>query len=47
MSWQTLYENNRNTIGSNPNLIKPGQVLQINASTDRETAEAYIVKPRR
>lgn len=23
MSWQTLYENNRNTIGGNPNLIKP------------------------
>ena len=45
ISWQTLYENNRNIIGNNPNLIKPGQVLQINASTNRETAESYIVKP--
>lgn len=28
-TWQTIYNNNREVIGSNPNLIKPGQVLKI------------------
>lgn len=28
-SWQTIYEQNKGIIGSNPNLIKPGQVLTI------------------
>ena len=28
-SWQKLYEANKSVIGSNPNLIKPGQVLTI------------------
>lgn len=28
-SWQAIYEQNKGTIGSNPNLIKPGQVLTI------------------
>jgi len=27
--WQTIYNANRQTIGGNPNLIKPGQVLTI------------------
>jgi LysM repeat protein len=27
--WSTIYESNRGVIGSNPNLIKPGQVLVI------------------
>lgn len=27
--WQALYSKNKSTIGSNPNLIKPGQVLQL------------------
>lgn len=28
-SWQTLYAWNKGTIGGNPNLIKPGQVLRV------------------
>lgn len=44
MSWQTLYENNKHIIGKNPNLIKVGQVLNINAGMNPETAECYIVK---
>jgi len=28
-SWQEIYEANKEVIGSNPNLIKPGQVLTI------------------
>ena len=28
VSWQTIYEKNKNVIGNNPNLIFPGQVLQ-------------------
>lgn len=28
-SWQAIYEQNKSVIGSNPNLIKPGQVLTI------------------
>ena len=28
-TWQNIYNNNRDIIGSNPNLIKPGQVLKI------------------
>ena len=28
-SWQKLYEANKSVIGSNPNLIKPGQILTI------------------
>lgn len=27
ISWQDLYEKNKNIIGGNPNLIKPGQIL--------------------
>ena len=29
-TWKKIYENNKDIIGSNPNLIKPGQVLKIN-----------------
>lgn len=29
-SWQKIYNDNKSVIGSNPNLIKPGQVLKIN-----------------
>lgn len=29
VSWQTIYNNNRSVIGSNPNLIQPGQALRI------------------
>ncbi len=29
VEWQTIYNNNREIIGSNPNLIQPGQVLKI------------------
>ena len=28
-TWQKLYEKNKNVIGNDPNLIKPGQVLKI------------------
>jgi nucleoid-associated protein YgaU len=28
-TWQKIYEDNKNTIGSNPNLIRPGQRLTI------------------
>ena len=28
-NWQTIYQQNKGVIGSNPNLIKPGQVLII------------------
>jgi nucleoid-associated protein YgaU len=27
VSWQTLYNENKSVVGSNPNLILPGQVL--------------------
>jgi nucleoid-associated protein YgaU len=27
--WHTLYNDNESTIGSNPNLIYPGQVLNL------------------
>ena len=29
-TWQKIYEDNKDVIGDNPNLIKPGQVLTIN-----------------
>ena len=29
MTWQELYENNKDVIGNNPNLIKPEQILKI------------------
>lgn len=29
VSWETIYNNNKSVIGSNPNLIYPGQVLTI------------------
>ena len=44
ISWKTLYENNKNVIGNDPNLIKPGQILQINPSTDKNTAISYTVQ---
>lgn len=28
-NWKTIYEQNKSVIGSNPNMIKPGQVLTI------------------
>lgn len=28
-NWRTIYEQNKGVIGSNPNMIKPGQVLTI------------------
>ena len=28
-TWQIIYEDNKNVIGNNPNLIKPGQILTI------------------
>lgn len=32
--WDTIYAANKQVIGNNPNLIKPGQVLQIPAQAD-------------
>ena len=29
VNWKTLYNKNKNVIGDNPNLIKPGQILVI------------------
>lgn len=28
-TWQSLYEKNKNIIGSNPDIIKPGQIIEI------------------
>ena len=30
ISWKTLYDLNKNIIGNNPNIIKPGQILKLN-----------------
>jgi len=38
-SWSAIYDLNKDVIGGNPNLIKPGQVLQIPGK------EPYTVKP--
>jgi LysM repeat protein len=32
--WDTIYDANRHVIGNDPNLIKPGQVLQIPSQSD-------------
>ena len=32
--WDTIYDANKQVIGNNPNLIKPGQVLQIPSQSD-------------
>jgi len=32
--WDTIYDANKQVIGSNPNLIRPGQVLQIPTESD-------------
>lgn len=32
-AWQSIYQDNRSTVGSNPNLIYPGQRLVINCSS--------------
>lgn len=42
--WYTLYQNNKDVIGGDPNLIKPGQKLRIFAGTNPDTAESYTVK---
>ena len=34
-SWKTIYDINRDTIGSNPNIIQPGMALTIPASCDK------------
>lgn len=39
MPWQKLYEANKATIGANPNLIKPGQVLTVPEATPVSVAE--------
>jgi LysM repeat protein len=32
--WDTIYDANKHVIGNDPNLIKPGQVLQIPSQSD-------------
>lgn len=34
-SWKTIYDINRDTIGSNPNIIRPGMALTIPANCDQ------------
>lgn len=44
-TWQKIYENNKNVIGSNPNKIYAGQVLNIyGSSTNNSSSETYTVK---
>ncbi len=48
-SWQTIYANNRNTIGSDPNALRIGQVLTIGAGSSSgsglgSSSSAYIVR---
>ena len=42
-TWQKIYEQNKNVIGENPDIIKPGQILSI---TDKPTLfeQEYTVK---
>ena len=42
VSWKTLYDLNKNIIGNNPNIIKPGQVLQI--TNNKQYQETYTVQ---
>ena len=42
--WYTLYQNNKDVIGDDPNLIKPGQKLRIFAGTNPDTVESYTVQ---
>ena len=49
-SWRTIYAGNRDTIGSNPNALRVGQVLDIRgagsaASSARTTSSTYVVRP--
>ena len=37
--WREVYEVNRDTIGKNPNLIKPGQELALPVAEDEPPAE--------
>jgi nucleoid-associated protein YgaU len=42
-AWSTIYAENRNIIGDDPNFILPGQVLDVNCPTTGGTK--YVVKP--
>ena len=35
-SWRKIYEANKSVIGADPNLIKPGQVLQVEVEDETE-----------
>ena len=40
-TWQELYELNKEVIGNNPNIIKPGQILKI--SSDKNTKQRKYI----
>ena len=46
--WDTIYDANKHVIGNDPNLIKPGQVLQIPSQSDpdkRQSVPSHVVSP--
>ncbi len=47
-SWRAMYADNRGTIGSNPNLLRIGQVLSVRGSgsgpSSPSTSSAYVVR---
>ncbi len=44
-SWQTLYKANKKVVGSNPNLILPGQKLVVNATAPHPATPAKPATP--
>lgn len=43
-SWRELYDLNKDVIGSNPNVIRPGQTFQIPGSEDAEEADEPVAE---
>ena len=47
--WDTIYDANKQVVGNDPNLIKPGQVLQIPSQSDpdkRQSVPSHVVSPK-
>ena len=44
-NWQTLYNQNKSVIGSNPNLIRSGQQLTYGTTTPATTTTTQAVTP--